>query len=221
MTAGKSSRRAAAAAPRKRRTAPEIRRRLLDAARDEFAERGYAGATTSAISKRADVAEIQMFRYFPSKAELFQEAVFAPLTEHFRAFNQQHGAEAVDPATIADRARQYASELLAFLTANADALVSLYVAQTYGAPGSDPSAMARTDLKAFFDEAARTMAERTPGATDTDPGMVVRIAFGALLGCITYRDWLFPDAAAGDPATGRAITEFVLAGIAPHSDLQL
>jgi AcrR family transcriptional regulator len=46
------------------------RRRIFDAAADLFAEHGFAGVTTRAISDRADVAEGTLFRYAETKAEL-------------------------------------------------------------------------------------------------------------------------------------------------------
>ena len=57
---------------------------------------------TAAISRRAEVAEIQMFRYFPSKFALFEQAVMAPLRAHFARFNADHGAD-VKPATYQPR----------------------------------------------------------------------------------------------------------------------
>lgn len=203
---------------RRRRTPQEIRHRLLEAARAEFQAKGYAGATTAAISRRAEVAEIQMFRYFASKAALFQEAVFAPLEEHFRSFNEQHIPNAVDAASTAASARLYMAELLSFLEENADMLVSLFVAQTYAADTVDDGAAGRRALQGLFDHMADVMASRAAQVPSLDPGAVVRVAFGSVLGCITYRRWLFSEQT--DPEVIRhAITEFVLAAITPHSDL--
>ena len=60
---------------RSRRTGHEVRSRLLTAAREVFAERGYAGASTKEIARRAEVTEVLLFRHFGSKAGLFDEAV--------------------------------------------------------------------------------------------------------------------------------------------------
>jgi len=46
------------------------RRRIFDAAAALFAEHGFEGVTTRAISERADVAEGTLFRYAETKAEL-------------------------------------------------------------------------------------------------------------------------------------------------------
>jgi len=221
MAAQTAERRPAAkavAGKRKRRTPSEIRTRLLRAAKAEFNKKGFAGATTAAIAKRASVAEIQMFRYFPSKADLFREAIFAPLKDHFRAFNAKHAPDAIDQESIRERARLYAAELQAFLTDNAGLLISLFVTQNYGPSKAGDTARTRDDLQAFFDECADIMSRRAGHASGTDPGTIVRIAFGALLGCITFKDWLFPNAA-DESAIKEAMTDFVLAGIGPHSDV--
>jgi AcrR family transcriptional regulator len=49
------------------------RKAILEAAMDVFAERGFAHAPTSAISKTAGVAEGTLFTYFSSKDELINE----------------------------------------------------------------------------------------------------------------------------------------------------
>jgi AcrR family transcriptional regulator len=51
----------------------EKRKAILEAAMEVFAERGFAHAPTSAISKAAGVAEGTLFTYFSSKDELINE----------------------------------------------------------------------------------------------------------------------------------------------------
>jgi AcrR family transcriptional regulator len=46
---------------------------VLEAARAEFAEWGYHGATTAAIAKRADISQPYIYALFPSKKNLFLE----------------------------------------------------------------------------------------------------------------------------------------------------
>lgn len=65
-----------AAAARRRRLAPAERLpQILDAALQEFAERGYAGARMAAVAERAGVAKGLIYHYIPSKAELFKAVV--------------------------------------------------------------------------------------------------------------------------------------------------
>jgi len=58
----------------------DTRTRILRAALEAVAERGYRGATTRLIAQRAGVAELTLFRHFGSKKALVQAALqeFAP-----------------------------------------------------------------------------------------------------------------------------------------------
>ena len=53
----------------------DTRTRILEAALHLFSRKGYLGATTREIARQAGVAEITLFRYFPTKEELLEEIV--------------------------------------------------------------------------------------------------------------------------------------------------
>lgn len=60
----------------RRRLAPAERTpQILAAALEEFAERGYAGASMAAVAARAGVTKGLIYHYFPGKAELFKAVV--------------------------------------------------------------------------------------------------------------------------------------------------
>jgi AcrR family transcriptional regulator len=61
----------------------EVRERILAAALAVFAERGFTGATMSAIAERAGVGTASTYRYFPGKRELFDALVTPALAERF------------------------------------------------------------------------------------------------------------------------------------------
>ncbi len=64
-------------------TPHNARQRLLDAAREVFAQFGAAGATTRRIAEVAGVNEVTVFRLFHSKEELLDEAARVHVTgEH-------------------------------------------------------------------------------------------------------------------------------------------
>lgn len=62
-----------------------IQRRLFQAALELLAERGYRGATTREIARRAGVSEVTLFRRFGSKKRLLQEALLSFTPEAFLA----------------------------------------------------------------------------------------------------------------------------------------
>ncbi|APD09275.1 MULTISPECIES: TetR/AcrR family transcriptional regulator [Thermus] len=63
--------------------ADPLEARLLQAALELLAERGYRGATTKEVARRAGVSEVTLFRRFGSKKALFQKAVAAFFPQGF------------------------------------------------------------------------------------------------------------------------------------------
>jgi AcrR family transcriptional regulator len=58
-----------------RRTGAERREEILEAALTEFAARGFDGASTEAIARRAGLSQPYLFRLFGTKKELFLASV--------------------------------------------------------------------------------------------------------------------------------------------------
>lgn len=54
----------------KRMTAAERREAILDAATAELAAKGFHGATTADIARRAGISQAYVFRFFPTKRDL-------------------------------------------------------------------------------------------------------------------------------------------------------
>lgn len=61
--------------PRRRERARATRRRVLDAARELFLERGYVATTIDAIARRADVSPETIYATFGNKRSLLSELV--------------------------------------------------------------------------------------------------------------------------------------------------
>jgi AcrR family transcriptional regulator len=59
-----------------------MRRRLMDAAREEFSQKGIEAATTRGIAERAGCNEVTLFRHFETKQKLLSEVV-QETTEEF------------------------------------------------------------------------------------------------------------------------------------------
>ena len=106
---------AAERAPRRAAKLPADARRqqVLDAAIRVFAERGYAGASTQAIAASIGVGEPTIYRYFPSKRELFLAAFdrcSTDILERWRAL----AAESASPlAAITRMGEWYVQQLRA------------------------------------------------------------------------------------------------------------
>jgi AcrR family transcriptional regulator len=80
----------------------ETRRRIVECARRQFSERGYAQTTTRDIADAAGVAAGTMFNYFPTKEALAMTIIEAALGEAGTELEGRlRGDEAVDEALFA------------------------------------------------------------------------------------------------------------------------
>jgi AcrR family transcriptional regulator len=83
-----------------RKSKEERREAVLDAALEEFGERGFHGASTENIARGAGISQPYVFRLFGTKQELFKAVVtrcFRETLEMFqRAAEGLRGAEALD-----------------------------------------------------------------------------------------------------------------------------
>ena len=95
---------------------PEIRARILNAGLEVFAAQGYLGATMNAIAEQAGLGAASLYRYFPSKAELFEAAITPELAARFERLLQQRvralGAQST--ATPFERIHDHSAEMLEF-----------------------------------------------------------------------------------------------------------
>lgn len=65
----------------------DTRERILNASREVFSKKGYAGATTKEISLVAEVAEVTLFRHFETKNNLFCETISKFIVKPMLNFN--------------------------------------------------------------------------------------------------------------------------------------
>jgi len=203
---------------RKRRSQEELKDRIIEAASAEFKRAGYASATTAAIARRAKVTETQLFRSFGSKANLFREAIFKPLDQQILQFFDHYVRDGAP-----DRRRDaalYIADLQRFLTEHADMLTSLMVAQRYDSDREREVGQIES-LGAYFERGAAIMRSGVEGEPRMDPKLMVRVSFAAVLGCVMFKDWLFPRGLASEQDIRSAINDFVLEGISViHPELK-
>src|ERR1700757_3165189 len=67
------------------------RRQLMKAALTEFAAKGFAGARTDAIARRADVDERMIYYCFETKEELYREVLRSKLAEEVHIVDSNEG----------------------------------------------------------------------------------------------------------------------------------
>jgi AcrR family transcriptional regulator len=172
---------------RTRRTGQEVRSRLITAARDVFAERGYAGASTREIAKQAEVTEVLLFRHFGSKAGLFDEAVLDTFVGFVDEWANRWARRGLRGESMEELGRDYIELLYEFLEENRQLVVALLAARAH-----HPTTAARLDE--LFVSLEKTVREGTveQGLPSRDPAITVRLTFGMVLSAVIHADILFP-----------------------------
>lgn len=215
MTAAPAGKGPARAGKRLRRSTDEVVQLLMSAAIEEFEEKSFNGATTAAIARRAGVAEALIFNHFGSKAQLFQDAIFKPLEQHFAEFDGWVEAESASPEDRRDGSRRYAEALVDFVTEHKGMFLALVFAQTYKSDKVEGLADIR-GLHDYFAHMAELAAANLKAPPRISPRHMARISCATIMACVLFGDWLFPDDA-DDPATVRkAIGDFVTDGLAAN-----
>ena len=74
----------------------DIRKRILDAARRQFARKSYAKTSMREIAREAGIGVGNIYNYFPGKDELFREAVSPVLCALEAMLEEHHGIRGED-----------------------------------------------------------------------------------------------------------------------------
>jgi AcrR family transcriptional regulator len=98
---------------------------MLAAAREVFAEKGYAGATTREISERANVRESHLFQQFPTKQALFEAAVLLPFQEFLRGYADDWADRFTDISAPEQMLTSYVRDLYSVVREQRDLLLAL------------------------------------------------------------------------------------------------
>ena len=142
-----------------RKTAEERREQVLDAALDEFAARGFHGASTEAIARAVGISQPYVFRLFGTKKELFKAVTarcFRETLEVFqRAAEGKRGMEALqamgeaygkllaeNPARLRGQMQSYAAcedPEVCDVVRNGFGDLHAYVERVSGLPGTEVS----------------------------------------------------------------------------------
>ncbi|MEV0284817.1 MULTISPECIES: TetR family transcriptional regulator [unclassified Kribbella] len=160
--------------------AERTRERLLTAALELFAERGYDGTSAGEIAARAGVTEMTFFRHFPSKASLLVDDPYDPLIG--AAIRQQPAK--LDPISRAAKGVRTAWQELLPPSVEEVRVRLRIVARTPALRAAMISGTAAT-------EAVITDALASGGTSHRD----ARIAAGAVLGALNTAllDWSLTD----------------------------
>lgn len=182
---------------RRRRTREDVNGRICDAARELFAARGFHGATTREIARVADVSETLLFRYYGSKAALFDEVVAQPFNDLMQEFLARRPVS-TDP--LADEHHIFSAvyELIEQNHALFIALLSAKGSHSQADGSDDGGTPSFNGLQSFFAAGTAEQSQKYTALGQTPPsdlGLALRLAFGMLASSVLLRGWLFPDGA--------------------------
>jgi len=179
--------------PRRRRAPGEIHPLILAAARESFEEKGYARSTTREIAARADVAETLLFRNFGSKANLFAEAVLAPMADFIGSW-----VGLTEPSTDAMSdvmQARFTDALYTSVAENRGLLLTFFATSVF-----EPSVLAGHEATERIQVAIDALADACEDrlrrlGVDTmgmNVGVSSRAVIAMILGVALFEDWLLP-----------------------------
>ncbi|TNM41913.1 TetR/AcrR family transcriptional regulator [Nocardioides albidus] len=156
----------------------EAMARMRAAARDLMWDRGYDAVTTKEIAARADVGEATLFRYFPSKLDLF---LMVYGEEFERVIDACAAQEAENHTTPSRDAGAYVDRILACYRMFADLYVRYpdlaftYVKESFGAH-TDVAQSGLTYADRWFEllEAIVAQAQAARAFAGIDPAIIVQ-----------------------------------------------
>lgn len=113
-----------------RRPRGEVRKLLLDVARELFSRKDYRSTTTREIADAAGVTEHLLFRHFGSKAALFREALVLPFTEFVDDFGRTWRALVPEETDEHELARHFVGRLYDVFVEHRGLLVTLLASES-------------------------------------------------------------------------------------------
>jgi AcrR family transcriptional regulator len=173
-----------------RRAPDEVRRLLLEAARNLFAARGFAGASTRDIALKAGVSEALLFRHFGTKAKLFERAILDPINEFVRTYVDEWKARSAADHTPEGIAFAFVDGFYRLLSENRDLVLALVTAQAYESIQELNDASPLSRLLDELEAVAGREAELR--GFEFDVQISTRLVAGMVMSMALLDEWLFP-----------------------------
>jgi AcrR family transcriptional regulator len=191
------------------RRSDATRQKILDAAREVFAADGFDRSSTRSIAAAAGVNSALIFRYFGSKAGLYEAAVLRPLQTFIEEFMDKWDAYQREPHPPAQTAAEWLGGLYDLFCEHRELVLALIRHESHGRDFGDEAAEVAESMTRVLDRVElviTTEAERR-GWSGFDTRMSIRIAFGMAFSFAVLQDWLF----AGDD--GRPDRDEIVSGM--------
>lgn len=203
---------------RTRRSRAEVTARIREAARQLFAERGYAATTTKEIARIADVSETLLFRYYGEKAALFDAVISAPFKTLMDAFAARNAGRLAEPAQEAEF-REMIADLFHLVETNRDMFAAVIAAP----PGAEISTLPH-GLEDYFKKAIMLLEMRFAAAGKRplyDIRVAASLAFGMIASGVLLRDLLSPLSGVSSKEITSVLSELILYAFDPNGPRNL
>lgn len=167
----------------------------MDAAREVFAAEGFDRSSTRAIAAAAGVNSALIFRYFGSKAGLYEAAVLRPLQTFVEEFMDKWDAYQDEPHPPTQTAAEWLGGLYDLFCEHRELVLALIGRGTHRPDSDSDAADVAGWMTRVLDQVEvviTTEAERR-GWSGFDTRMSIRIALGMAFSLAVLRDWLFDD----------------------------
>jgi AcrR family transcriptional regulator len=176
-----------------RRSTTEVRQLLLDAGARVFRAQGFERATTDQIAQAADVSMSVLFRHFPTKGDLFREAIIQPFIDSLGAFTSTWQRSFTDPVDETQIMRHIVTELYDSLRGHEDAVGALSRADDVI---DDATA---NEIAGLFDQCFEHMhamgeeeAARRAWFSGEEMELTSRLLVALVTACVSHRRWFLP-----------------------------
>lgn len=175
--------------------------KILVAAREAFTTEGFDRASTRSIAAGAGVNPALIFRYFGSKAGLYEAAVLRPLQAFVEEFVAEWDGYESEPHLATQTASDWLGGLYDLFREHQELVLAL-LGPSGGSGLGEESAQVANWIAQVIDRVGvviETEAQRR-GWSGFDTRMSIRIALGMALSLAVMEDWIFP---AGGPRPDR------------------
>jgi AcrR family transcriptional regulator len=164
---------------------------LLRSAREIFAAKGYAAASTEDIARAAGVSKSLVFRHFGSKAGLFASGVVEPLLSFLGEFSAEWASPAWRTSDFDTVTARFVSTLYDRMVELRPMLIALLSVALHDSPAAEFGEF-RVRLVEVLDRIAaeHEKACRRFGLAGLDSPLTVRITFGLILAMSAFDSWL-------------------------------
>lgn len=166
---------------------------ITDASGRIFRTKGFAQATIDEIADAAGVSLSVVFRHFPSKGDLFREALVTPFVESLHIFTEAWNRTFLEPADEEQVMRELITDLYDGLRAHEEAVVGLLTAEE----SLDPATA--QEIEQLFNhifnqlrEMGEQEAERRTWFTGEGMDLNARLLVGMVTATVAYRRWFLP-----------------------------